>query len=192
MTHIPDDPIANTLDDTLDDTLETQRLNLARLTTDDAEMMLTIWNDPLFRQFVGDRGIRSVEAARRALLDGAIRQYRELGYGPYRMTLKSNAAAVGICGLFKRVHLDDPDIGFSLLPGFRQHGYAYEAALAVLTHARDVLGLGCVNGIVAGGNRRSIYLLEKLGLRYEKTIRLPDEDEDLRLYRRCFDAAGDG
>ena len=70
--------------------------------------------------------------------------------------------------------------------------HAYEAALAVLTHARDVLRLGRVYGIVAGGNTRSIHLLEKLGLRYEKTVRLPDDDEDVRLYRLCFDAARDG
>jgi RimJ/RimL family protein N-acetyltransferase len=93
---------------------------------------------------------------------------------------------MGLCGLFKRENLDYPDIGYSLLPGFRGHGYALEAASAVLTHARDYLGLPQLKAIVSQANSRSVRLLEKLGMRSEGTLRMPGEDEDVVLYGITF------
>jgi ribosomal-protein-alanine N-acetyltransferase len=65
-------------------------------------------------------------------------------------------------------------------------GYGFEASTAVLEHARDALGLSCVTAIVSPHNAASIGLLEKLGMRYERPIRMPGEDHDVRLYRIEF------
>ena len=50
--------------------LETERLRLRRVTLDDAEFMLEIWNDPAFVRHVGDRGVRTIEQAREAMRSG--------------------------------------------------------------------------------------------------------------------------
>mgnify|MGYP000511854259 CR=1 FL=1 len=50
-----------------DGNLETERLYLRRITLDDADLMLAIWNDPSFVRNVGDRGIHTIEAARDAV-----------------------------------------------------------------------------------------------------------------------------
>ena len=67
------------------DRIRTQRLQLARLGERDAGLMLTIWNDPDFIRFVGDRGIRTEQEALKALQDGALKQWSDLGYGAYRI-----------------------------------------------------------------------------------------------------------
>ncbi len=162
--------------------LETERLVLRRLTLDDAGLMLAIWNDPAFVRNVGDRGIRTVEQAEAALIDGAFKLYKRYGYGPYRMMRKADGASAGICGLFRRDNLKYPDIGFALLPEFRGRGLVAEAARAVAAYARDDLGIEYLTAIVSPGNAASIGLIEKLGLRFERGITMPGDEEEICLY----------
>jgi [ribosomal protein S5]-alanine N-acetyltransferase len=162
--------------------LETERLYLRRITVDDADLMLAIWNDPAFVKNVGDRGIRTLDQARDAIRSGPLRLYRSFGYGPFVMVRKSDGARTGICGLFKRDMLEHPDIGFALLPDYRDSGFAGEASFAVVAHARDDLGLEEITAIVAPDNAPSIALIEKLGLSLSGTITMPGEDREICLY----------
>lgn len=162
--------------------LETERLLLRRMTLDDADLMLAVWNDPAFVANVGDRGVRTIEEAETEMKAGALRSYEEFGYGPYAMVRKSDGKRIGICGLFKRPSLADPDIGFAALPDYCGMGYTGEAAGAVIAHARDDLRLGVLTAIVSPGNTPSIRLIEKLGLAFDSLIRMPGDDEDICLY----------
>lgn len=164
------------------DILQTERLQLRWLTVDDAPLMLAVWNDPAFVQHVGDRGVRTEEQARQSLEDGALKLYGDHGYGPYSVTTHADSQPIGVCGLFKRDNLEDPDIGFGLLPEYCRKGYALEASLAVVAHARDDMQLQRLTAIVSPGNRPSIQLIEKLGLCYERDLRMPGEDHDVSLY----------
>lgn len=162
--------------------LLTARLRLERLTADDAELMLAVWNDPDFLRYVGDRGVRTAEDALRALEAGPLAMYAEYGYGPYRLALSPDDTPIGICGLFRRPMLQDPDIGYAVLPPYAGHGYATEAARAVIDDARDRLRLPRVTAIVSPENERSVRLLRKLGLEYAKMFRMPGDDRDVALY----------
>lgn len=162
--------------------LQTGRLSMRWLTLDDAELMLAIWNDPTFVRHVGDRGVRTLEDARTTLAEGPMTLYEKHGYGPYRVALRETDVPMGTCGLFKRDHLDDPDIGFGFLPEFCGRGYGWESAEAVTTHARESLGLKRLTAIVSPGNDASIGLIEKLGMQFECAIRMPGEDHDVSLY----------
>lgn len=167
--------------------IETERLVLRRVTLGDAGLMLAIWNDPAFVRFVGDRGIRTVAEAQAALKDGAFKLYEDYGYGPYVMSLKKGDSQIGICGLFRRENLDDPDIGFAVLPDFCGTGYAGEAAEAVVTHARDDLGIKCLTAIVSPENSASIGLIKKIGLTFDRGITMPGDDEEISLYSMRLD-----
>ena len=171
---------------TTDWLIETDRLRLRAITIDDTELMLAVWNDPAFMRNVMDRGIRTPEQARDALKDGALRLFSNFGYGPYCMSLKSDGSMIGICGLFKRENLDDPDIGFAVLPDYCGQGYAGEAAEAVVAYARADLGLRALTAIVSRGNTASIGLIEKLGLTFESMITMPGEEDSIRLYSMSF------
>ena len=162
--------------------LVTGRLRLRRITRDDADLMLAVWNDPAFLQNVGDRGVRTEDQARREIETGAMQLYAKYGYGPYAIELRSSRERIGICGLFKRDNLDDPDIGFALLPDFCRQGYGEEAAAAVVRHAHEDLGLETLTAIVAPDNAASIRLIEKLGLRFGRMITMPGDEQEICLY----------
>lgn len=162
--------------------LETERLYLRRVTLDDADLMLAVWNDPAFVRNVGDRGIRTVEQARESMKSGALKLYEDYGYGPYSMVLKSDGCQIGICGLFKRENLEDPDIGFAVLPDYCSKGYAGEAAFAVVAHARDDLEIRGLIAIVSPDNTASIGLIEKLGLSFDRMITMPGDEDEISLY----------
>ena len=166
--------------------LRTRRLQLRWLTLDDADLMLAVWNDPAFVRHVGDRGIRTPEQARDALKDGAMKLYEDHGFGPFHVAVRSDDTPIGICGLFCREGLEEPDIGFAVLPGYCSRGYAYEAASAVMEYVRHDLALTRVVAIVSPENTASIDLLEKLGLQYESMLRLPEDDHDICLYAIDF------
>jgi RimJ/RimL family protein N-acetyltransferase len=163
--------------------LETPRLVLRRVTLDDADLMLAVWNDPGFIRNVGDRGIRTIEQARAAMRAGALQLYADYGYGPYAVTTKADGERIGICGLFRRDNLEHPDIGFAILPDYRGRGLAEEAAVAVRDHAIDDLALETLTAIVSPDNAPSIALIEKLGLTFDRMITMPGDDEAIRLYR---------
>jgi RimJ/RimL family protein N-acetyltransferase len=164
--------------------LETERLYLRRVTLDDADLLLAVWNDPAFIEHVGDRGIRTREEAVAAMQAGALQLYADYGYGPYAMVRRDDGVRMGICGLFKRENLDYPDIGFGVLPEFCGQGYAGEAAFAVLAHARDDLRIEELTAIVSPGNAASIGLIEKLGLGFVEMITMPGDDEAICLYSK--------
>jgi RimJ/RimL family protein N-acetyltransferase len=145
--------------------------------------MLGLLNEPSWLRFIGDRGVRTLDDARRYLLEGPIAMYERLGFGLYATTLREDdSVPIGICGLVKRDGLDDVDIGFALLPKFWGKGYAYEAASAVMAYARSVVGLTRVVAITSIDNESSARLLEKIGLKFEKMVRLTPEREEVRLF----------
>jgi RimJ/RimL family protein N-acetyltransferase len=82
----------------------------------------------------------------------------------------------------KREGLEDVDIGFAFLSRYRSKGYAAEAAAAVLAHAGQVLGLRRIVAITSPDNWASIAVLEKIGLKFERMIRLTAQDEELKLF----------
>src|ERR1700704_4791358 len=108
--------------------LETDRLLLRKLTADDAEFILDLLNQPSFLQFIGDKGVRTLDDARQYILAGPVASYERFGFGLYLTALKESQVSIGICGLIKRETLEDVDVGFAFLPQFWSKGYAFEAA----------------------------------------------------------------
>ena len=162
--------------------LETERMELGVIGEEDAEIMLAIWNDPAFIRNVSDRGVRTIEEARAAVREGAQKMFDDFGYGPYWMQLKLDGSRIGICGLFKRENLDDPDIGFAVLPDWTGQGFAGEAAAAVVAYARDELGLPALTAIVSPANEPSIGLIRKLGMSFDRMIKMPGDEDAIQLY----------
>lgn len=144
--------------------------------------MLGLVNEPSWLRFVGDRGVRTLDDARKYILEGPVASYERLGFGMYRVELKATGAPIGICGLVKRDSLGDVDLGYALLPAHWGRGYAFEAASAVLAFARGELGLRRVVAVTASDNTASVRVLEKLGMRYERKVRLSADDEEISLF----------
>lgn len=162
--------------------LETDRLTVRLLSTEDAEFILRLLNEPSWLRFIGDKGIRTIEGARDYILNGPVEMYARLGFGLYLVELKEGRVPVGICGLIKRDSLEDVDIGFAFLPKYWGRGYAYEAASAVMAYGVEVLGLSRIVAIASVDNDSSVRLLEKLGLRFERMMKLDDDSEEVKFF----------
>ena len=162
--------------------LETERLVLRRLTTDDAEFIIELLNQPSFLRYIGDREVRNSADAVRYVQTVPIASYERFGFGLYLVELKETGVPIGICGLLKRDQLPDVDIGFAFLPDFWSQGYAFESASAVMTYGREVLGLKRIVAITSLDNDASIRLLEKVGLRFEGLIKLSEDQSEVRLF----------
>ena len=77
---------------------------------------------------------------------------------------------VGITSLVQRDYLPQPDIGFVVLPAWRGQGIATEAARLTLAYAQNELGINPVYAMASANNDRSIAILKKLGMTFEKNI----------------------
>ena len=121
--------------------------------------------------------------ARDYILHGPMEMYTQLGFGLWLVELKSDQTNVGICGLIKRPSLDDVDVGFAFLPEYRGHGYALESASAAMSHGRKAFGLTIFAAIMSPSNERSARVLEKLGFKFERTIKLSSTSPEVSFYR---------
>jgi RimJ/RimL family protein N-acetyltransferase len=162
--------------------LKTERLILRQMNVDDHEFIFQLVNEPAFIRNIGDKGVRTLEDARDYILTGPVASYAKFGFGLYLVELAETGAPIGICGLLKRDSLEDVDIGFAFLEKFWGKGFAYESAAAVMEYGRSVLGINRIVAITSPDNEGSIRVLSKLGLRFERMIRLPGSDEDTRLF----------
>jgi len=162
--------------------LRTARLVVRELTAGDASFILTLLNDPGFIEHIGDRGVRTTVDAENYIERGPRSSYAQHGYGLWLVELMESATPIGICGVLKREALPDPDIGFAFLPHYRSRGYAFEAACAVRDCARDTFNVTRLLAIVSPANVSSIRLVERLGFAYERTIVMPGETKELKLY----------
>ncbi len=162
--------------------VETPRLHLRKLTTDDAEFVLRLVNEPSFVENIGDKGVRSLEDARAFILEGPWTCQEREGYGQFLVELKEGGFLIGICGLLYREALDVSDIGFALLPEHWGCGYAFEAASAVLGYGRSTLGIDTIVGLTSEDNLASIKVLEKLGMKFERIVKMSGDDPGTVLF----------
>lgn len=162
--------------------IETERLNLREATEADAPFVLELLNDADFIRNVADRGVRTLEDARRYVAEKFVEGYRRDGFGFWVVESKEANTPAGVCGLVKRDVLPGVDVGYAFLPAFRSKGYASESASAVMCYARETLGLGLLYAIVNPENALSVRVLEKLGMRFERMVRLSDDEPELKLF----------
>jgi len=162
--------------------LETERLILRWLQTSDAAFILELVNEPSWLKYIGDKGVKTLKDAESYIRKGPIEMYERLGFGLYLVEIKESSEPIGICGLIKREMLEDVDLGFAFLPKFWGKRYAFESASATMSYGKNALGLPRIAAITSQGNRPSEKLLEKLGFRFERNVRLSNSDDELKLY----------
>jgi len=158
------------------------RLRLRHLRDSDAPFVLVLLNEPDFIRNIGDRQVRTLEDARRYIQHGPMVSYSQHGFGLFLVELRDSGEPIGICGLLKRDYLPDVDVGFALREGYRGHGFAFEAAAAAMRHGQEDLGISRIVAITSPDNHGSMKVLRKLGLEFERTLRIPDQTRETCLF----------
>ena len=162
--------------------VETKRLTLREINIEDAAFILRLVNEPSFIANIGDKGVRNLDDAEGFIRDGYWTNQKRPGYGMFLVELKEGRVPIGGCGLLYRNTLDVTDVGFAFLPEYWNHGFAYEAAEAILNYGHLTLGIKKIVGLTTQDNLGSINLLKKLGMDLEKAVKMFDDDPGTVLY----------
>ena len=165
-------------------TFETQRLLIRPVVEEDADFVLELLNTPKFLQLIGDREVRTKEQAEEYIRKKMLPQLYRRGFGNYAVIRKTDGVLLGTCGLHDREGLEGVDIGFAFLPQHERQGFAYESAARLKQAALEDFGIKQILGVTSKENLASQKLLEKLGLKFERIINLPNmEEEEILLDR---------
>ena len=113
-------------------------------------------------------------------------QFKKLGYSNYTIIRKSDNEKLGSCGLYDREGLDGVDLGFSILPKYERNGYILEASKELIKVAFDRFCITEIKAITTRENIASQNLLKKLGMRFIKTTRIPNDDIELLLFSKTL------
>ncbi|HLV38055.1 GNAT family N-acetyltransferase [Xanthomarina sp.] len=166
---------------------ETHRLFITKFTENDAPFFLELANSPTWIKYIGDRGLKTISDAKNYLKEGTIKSYTEFGFGFYKLQLKAeNGKPIGTCGLVKRDRLEHVDLGFAMLPEYEGKGFGFEASEEILELAKNQFHLDKILAITLPTNSKSVKLLEKLGLAFEKRVKPFEDDEELLLFAKTL------
>jgi RimJ/RimL family protein N-acetyltransferase len=173
--------------------LATDRLRLRWFTdTDtDADFLCALLNDPGWVANIGERHVRTRRQARAWIATRHTAVYGRLGFGFWAVERQADGALMGMCGLIKRDTLMEADVGYALMPAFRGHGYAAEAAAACVRYGLDVLGLPEVWGITGPDNASSAAVLRQAGLEDAGLTRLVGEERETWMFKSARIDPGD-
>lgn len=142
----------------------------------DAGALARQWNDAAVGRYLWDGQPVAPDTVERVLL-ASRDSFRALGYGLW--VVARGGEAIGACGLRPSSIERGVELIYSLDRSAWGHGYAAEAARAVLAHAGRI-GLPRVVAAANPENVASWRVLEAVGLR--RTGRARTRVEDLLLY----------
>ncbi|WP_299675018.1 GNAT family N-acetyltransferase [uncultured Dokdonia sp.] len=170
-------------------TFETERLYMRPTSIEDASFVLELLNTPKWLLYIGDRKVRTEEDAINYIKVKMLPQFEAKQFGNYTVIRKEDHHKIGCCGLYDRESLEGIDVGFAFLPSYERKGYGYESTSKLMEYGKEAHGITHVNGITVKENVGSQRLLEKLGLKYIKTITLPDDLQPLLFYSNAINHA---
>jgi RimJ/RimL family protein N-acetyltransferase len=146
----------------VDHLLSTERLVLRPVMADDHAAVLAHWTQPDVRRFLFDgAALSGVEVAE--TIEESIGDFAARGFGVWLIELGSAAGLIGTAGL-RPLGSSGLEIFYSLAPGAWGHGYATEAARAVVEYGLGPLGLPEVLAEVDEGNAASVAVVKRLGM----------------------------
>jgi len=152
--------------------LTTERLVLREFTENDWPAVLAYQRDPRYLRFYEWTG-RTPDQVR-GFVDMFVVQQQETPRTRFQLavTLKTTGRLIGNCGIRRETgDAREADIGYELDPAYWGHGYATEAARAVVGWGFSEMHLHRVSAWCIADNAGSVRVLEKLGMQREARLR---------------------
>lgn len=175
--------------------LETERLVLRELVTDDLDALASIYADPDVRRFFPE-GTLTVDETREELAWIIDVYYGRYGYGLWATVLKETNVLIGRCGLLPwrvippraaPLALDPADevpdaesryeveLAYLLAKPFWGRGLGTEAARSVVDHGFERLRVPRIIGLIDPGNEASRRVAANAGLTIDGEVELDGE-----------------
>lgn len=166
--------------------LETERLVLRRWDVEaDLDIYAAMCADPEVMRYIGDGSVRSrTDCA--VQLEAFEKGWSAFGFGLFAVELELTNELIGFAGLaipeFLPEIMPAVEIGWRLSRANWGHGYATEAARAVLAFGFDMVDLDRIVSVHAVGNDPSGNVMRKIGMHLDRETTHPASGRAVRVY----------
>jgi RimJ/RimL family protein N-acetyltransferase len=160
--------------------LETERLLLRQLTADDADLLIALDGDPAVLRFINGGQPIAAERVREVLLTRLLPWHQHGdGFGYFAAVARTGGDFLGWFHFYPTARTppfeqeEAPgtvELGYRLRSAAWGQGYATEGARALVRHGFTNLGVQRVIAHTLAENLASRRVLEKAGLRYERSF----------------------
>jgi len=148
--------------------LETERLIIRRFTPDDLDKLVETRSDPEVNKYLGGQE-RQNPAALEKRLEFYLDCYEKFGFGSCAMIWKQTGEMIGTSGIQPLEDTGEIEVGYSIVKKFWRQGIGLECADAWLEYAFEIAGLERIVAVTLPENVGSWRIMEKCGMKYEKT-----------------------
>jgi RimJ/RimL family protein N-acetyltransferase len=148
--------------------LETSRLILRAFRDEDWDAVSEFFGDEECVRYTTGSTLTRWQSWR--MLAAYVGHWTMRGYGPYAVTDRVTGNTIGTVGLWFPGDWPEPEVKWALLRRFWGHGYATEAAAAVIAMAKGDLGWRRLISLILPENHSSKAVAHRLGGAYENTI----------------------
>lgn len=153
--------------------ITTERLRLRPATMADVDFWVELHADPEVNKFVGAYTREKAETRLRGIEDS----WAARGYGLCVVESLATGEALGRSGLNWWEQFGESEVGWTFRHEHWGHGYATEAARAVVDWGFNTLELKRITAMIHAGNKASIAVAERLGFTARR--------EDVLLGKAC-------
>ncbi len=152
--------------------LQTERLLLRRFVIEDAEAMYNNWaSDDAVTKFLTWPTHAGVDVTRQ-VLESWIASYERADFYNWAMQLRQTGELIGNIAVGKyREDIAGAELGYCMGTRWWGQGLMPEAGRAVVRYLFDEVGCNRVAAVHAVGNPKSGRCMQKIGMRYEGTLR---------------------
>lgn len=148
--------------------LETERLTMEPIEQSDLPWLIEMRSPAAVNRYLGGPTMQNGEALA-VRIKFYIETFEKLGFGFCKMRLKSNGELIGTGGLVPLDGTGEIEVGYNLSEKYWRQGYGYECAMAWLEYGFTTAGLERIVAVAHPDNTGSWRIMEKCGMRYEKT-----------------------
>ena len=146
--------------------LETDRLFLKNISSDDREFVFTQFTDGRVNQYLFDAEPLTDMQDADEIIDFYV-QPEPRAQHRWIIVRKEDGAKIGTCGFHCwNNSIGYSDVGYDLYPDFWGKGYMYEAMQSVLTFARNDIKIKQINACIYPENIKSVKLAKKCGFTF--------------------------
>ncbi len=150
--------------------IETERLLIRPITQDDLSWLVEMRSAPAVNRYMGGPAMQNADRLAERM-KFYLSSNEKFGFGFSVMSLKSNGDRIGTSGLVPLADTGEIEIGYNLSEKYWRQGFGYECAMAWLRFGFETAGLERIVAVAHPENIGSWRIMEKCGMRFEKTGR---------------------
>lgn len=148
--------------------IETERLLIRKFTFDDLDKLIRLRTDEQVSRYLGGTRLQNPEAIEKRM-HFYIECYEKFGFGMCAMIWRETGEMFGWSGLQPLEETGEIEIGYGMAKEFWRRGIGFECAREWLGYGFETAGLSRIVAVADPENAGSWRIMEKLGMRFEKT-----------------------